>query len=105
MLKIEAYIRPSSLPYFHAALTEAGVSGISVWETRGIGREYSEGAKRGVFRGAELKQEYIRRVRIDTVVEDDQKEAVLAALKDTASKGDLGTLQIFVLPVAEAHRV
>ena len=55
--------------------------------------------------GAELKQLYIERIRIETVIEDDQKDAVLACLKSTAEKGDLGTLKAFVTPVVDALRV
>ena len=40
MLKIEAYVRPSSLPLFHAAIIEAGAQGITAWQTKGIGRQY-----------------------------------------------------------------
>ena len=105
MLRIEAYIRPSSLPAFHAALIEAGAKGVTVWQTKGIGQQYHEQSKREVFRGAEVKESYIDRVRIDTVVEDDQKDTVIAALTRAAENKDLGTLQAFVTPVLESIRV
>ena len=105
MLKIEAYIRPSSLPVFHAALVEAGVKGITVWQTKGIGRQYHEAQKPEVFRGAEVRESYIDRVRIDTIIEDEQKDTVIGALTETAEGKDLGTLQIFVTPVLDVIRV
>jgi len=105
MLKIEAYIRPSSLPDFHRALTQAGVKGVTVWETRGVGHEYDETAKREVFRGAELKRHYIQRVHLETVIGDADKDAVIKALSDVAESGDLGTVKIFVTPVLEALRI
>ena len=105
MLKIEAYIRPSSLPAFHAALIEAGAEGITVWQTKGIGQQYHEAQKPEIFRGVEVRDSYIDRVRIDTVVADDQKEAVLGALTRAAEGKNLGTLQVFVTPVLEALRV
>jgi nitrogen regulatory protein PII len=105
MLRIEAYIRPSSLPVFHAVLIEAGAKGISVWQTKGIGQQYHEAQKPEVFRGAEVKKSYIDRVRIETVVDDDRKEAVIGALTRVAEGGDLGTLQLFVTPVLESIRV
>ena len=104
MLKIEAYIRPSSLPAFHTALVAAGVKGISVWQTKGIGHEYHESAKREVFRGSEIKEIYIDRVRIDAVVEDAEKDAVVEAFRTLANEKDLGTVRIFVTPVLEAIR-
>lgn len=104
MLKIEAYIRPSSLPDFHKALTEAGVKGVTVWETRGVGHEYNETAKREVFRGAELKRHFIKRVHLETVIEDSEKDNVIKAFSDVAESGDLGTVKIFVTPILEALR-
>ena len=105
MLKIEAYIRPSSLPDFHKALTDAGVKGITAWETRGVGHEFNETAKREVFRGAELKRQYIQRVHLETVIKDSEKDIVIKALSDVAESGDLGTVKIFVTPVLEALRI
>ena len=104
MLRIEAYIRPSSLPVFHAALVAAGAGGITVWQTKGIGLEYREAVERKVFRGAEVRDHYIDRIRIDTVVEDSSKDAVVGALESAAGSGDLGTVKIFVTPVLEALR-
>jgi nitrogen regulatory protein PII len=105
MLRIEAYVRPSSLPAFHAALVAAGAEGITVWQTKGIGLEYRESAERQVFRGAEVRDHYIDRIRIDTVVEDASKDAVIDALKSAAGAGDRGTVKIFVTPVLEAIRI
>ena len=104
MLKIEAYIRPSSLPDFHRALTQAGVKGVTVWETRGVGHEDHEKAKREVFRGAEVKRHYIRRLHLETIVEDCEKDTVIKALSDVAESDDLGTVKIFVTPILEALR-
>ncbi len=105
MLKIEAYIRPSSLPLFHAALVEVGVKGITVWQTKGIGQQYREEQKPEMFRGAEVKEIYIDRVRLDTIIEDDQKDPVIGALTRAAEGKSSGTLQIFITPVLEAIRV
>lgn len=105
MLRIEAYVRPSSLPVFHAALIQAGAKGITVWQTKGIGQQYHEAESPEIFRGAVVKESYIDRVRIDTVVEDDRKDAVIGALTDAAESKNLGTLQVFVTPVLESIRV
>jgi nitrogen regulatory protein P-II 1 len=105
MLRIEAYVRPSSLPMFHAALIQAGARGITVWQTKGIGQQYHESQTPEIFRGAVVRESYIDRVRIDTVVEDDQKDAVIHALTGAAESKDLGTLQVFVTPVLESIRI
>ena len=55
MLKIEAYIRPSSLPFFHAALLEAGAKGVTVWQTKGIGQHFHANKKPEMYRGAVVK--------------------------------------------------
>ena len=105
MLKIEAYIRPASLPVFHAALVDAGAKGITVWQTKGIGQQYHEAKKPEMFRGLEVKTSYIDRVRMDTIVEDGQKDTIIGALTEAAERKNLGTLQVFVTPVLEAIRV
>ena len=105
MLRIEAYIRPSSLPAFHSVLIEAGAKGITVWQTKGIGHQYHEAKKPEIFRGAVVRENYIDRVRIDTVVEDGQRDAVVGALTRAAEVNELGTLQVFVTPVLESIRV
>jgi nitrogen regulatory protein P-II 1 len=105
VLKVEAYIRPTSLPQFHAALVGAGVKGVTVWQTKGIGHEYHESNKREVSRGSEIKEIYIDRVRLDIIVEDSEKDIVIEALTTVAEGGDLGTLKIFVTPVLESIRV
>ena len=106
MLRIEAYVRPSSLPMFHAALIQAGARGITVWQTKGIGRQYHEKQKPEIFRGAEIRESYIDRVRLDIIVEDAEKDTLIAALTKTAQGSkDVGTLQVFVTPVLESIRV
>jgi nitrogen regulatory protein P-II 1 len=104
MLKMEAYIRPSSLRLFHAALVAAGAKGITVWQTKGIGKQYHETDTPEIYRGAEVKEAYIDRVRIDMVIEDDQKDALIAAFEKTTDGKKSGTVQIFVTPILESIR-
>lgn len=105
MKKIEAYIRPSSLTVYHKALIDAGAKGITVWQTKGIGATYHEDNKTVVFRGTEVKKNYIDRVRVEIVVEDDNLENIIACLKETAKNPSSGTLQVFVIPVLESFRI
>ena len=102
MVKIEAYVRPSSAIEFHQAMTEAGVSGVTMWETKGTGRDLDEDLGKKMFRGSEIKSQFISRVRIETIVEDNTKPAVIEALKELAKTKDLGKLKIFVSPISES---
>jgi nitrogen regulatory protein P-II 1 len=104
MLKIEAYIRPSSLRLFHGALVAAGAKGITVWQTKGIGKQYHETDTPEIYRGAEVKEAYIDRVRIDVVIEDDQKDALIAAFEEASDDKKSGTVQLFITPVLESLR-
>ena len=104
MLKIEAYVRPSSLRVFHAALVAAGAKGITVWQTKGIGKQYHEAEMPEIYRGAEVKEAYIDRVRIDMVIEEDQKDDLIAAFEKASDGKSSGTVQLFVTPVLESVR-
>ena len=104
MLKIEAYIRPSSLRLFHSALVGAGAKGITVWQTKGIGKQYHESDTPEIYRGAEVKEAYIDRVRIDMIIEDDQKDALISAFEKAADDKSSGTVQLFMTPVMESLR-
>lgn len=103
MEKIEVYIRPSSIFAFHQVMMDAGVEGVTMWETKGTGRQLDEDLDRKMFRGSELKEEYISRIRIETVVKEDIKQKVIHALQERGKKGDLGTIKIFVTPVLEFY--
>ena len=105
MVKIEVYVRPSSLMEFHKVMTQAGIKGATMWETKGTGRDLSENIETKMFRGSELKAEYISRVRIETVVSDEDKSKIIHALQELikSTTEDLGKLKIFVTPVLESY--
>jgi nitrogen regulatory protein P-II 1 len=106
MYKIEVYIRPASLELVSDVFKKAGVKGISFWKTHGLGYEWENSQKTPeMFRGAVVKNEYIERLRIDTIIEEKQKDDVIKMLKELSNKGDFGNIRIFVMPVGESIRI
>lgn len=102
MKKIEAIIKPFKLNEVKAALTEAGVKGITVSEVKGFGRQRGH---RETYRGAEYQIDFVPKVKIDVVVEADLVPKVVAAITGTARTGQIGDGKIFVLPIEEAVRI
>lgn len=102
MFKIEAIIQPSKLEAVRRALKEAGVEGLTVAEVRGHGRQ--KGHKE-VYRGREYFVDVLPKVRLETVVADDQKETVIQAIIGAARTGKIGDGKIFVYHVGGAIRI
>ena len=102
MKKVEAIIKPFKLEEVKEALNEAGISGITVSEVKGFGRQ--KGHKE-LYRGAEYVVEFLPKVKIETIVTDDTLKATVDAIMKAASTGRIGDGKIFVLPVDEAVRI
>lgn len=102
MKKIEAIIRHFKLEEVKDALTEAGVSGMTVSEVRGFGRQ--KGHKEQ-YRGAEYKVDFLPKAKIEVVVSDDQTKTVIDAILRTARTGEIGDGKIFLTPLAELVRI
>lgn len=102
MKKIEAIIRHFKLEEVKDALTEAGVSGMTVSEVRGFGRQ--KGHKEQ-YRGAEYKVDFLPKAKIEVVVADDQAQPVIDALLRTARTGQIGDGKIFVTTLSEMIRI
>jgi len=84
------------------ALHDAGVSGITVSEVKGFGRQKGHTE---LYRGAEYVVDFIPKVKIEVVVEDDQVHRVVEAIEAAARTGRIGDGKIFVLPIEEAVRI
>jgi len=84
------------------ALTEAGVSGLTLSEVRGMGRQRGHTE---LYRGAEYTVDLVPKVKIEVVVADEMLARVLSAIESAARTGTVGDGKIFVLPVEEAVRV
>jgi nitrogen regulatory protein PII len=102
MKKIEAVIKPFKLDDVKDALHEAGVSGLTVTEVKGFGRQKGHTE---LYRGAEYVVDFIPKVKVEVVVEDDQVERVVEAIENAARTGRIGDGKIFVLAVEQAVRI
>lgn len=102
MKKIEAIVRPSSLEAVKDELIALGVNGMTVVEARGFGRQKGHTE---LYRGAEYVIDFVPKVKIETVVTDEQVADAIAAIARAARTGRVGDGKIFVLEIAEAVRV
>jgi nitrogen regulatory protein P-II 1 len=100
--KIEAVIKPFKLDDVKDALHEIGVSGITVTEVKGFGRQKGHTE---LYRGAEYVIDFLPKVKVEVVVEDVLVENVIEAITQAARTGRIGDGKIFVLPIDEAVRI
>jgi len=102
MKKIEAIIKPFKLDEVKDALQDAGVGGLMVSEVRGYGHQ--RGNVEG-YRGAEPIVNFLPKIKIETVVADNQVERVIALIEAAANTGRIGDGKIFLYDVADAVRI
>ena len=102
MKKIEAIIKPFKLDEVKEALQEVGVQGLSVIEVKGFGRQKGHTE---LYRGAEYVVDFLPKVKIDVVLDDDQVETAIAAIVDAAKTDKIGDGKIFVSSVEQAIRI
>ncbi len=102
MKKIEAIIRHFKLEEVKDALTEIGVFGMTVTETRGFGRQ--KGHKEQ-YRGAEYTVDFLPKVKIEVVVDDGDTKKVIDKILETARTGQIGDGKIFVINLEESIRI
>jgi nitrogen regulatory protein PII len=102
MKKIEAIVKPFKVDAVKEALGELGVSGMTVSEVKGYGRQKGHTE---IYRGAEYVVDFIPKVKIEIVVTSDAVDRVVEAIREAAHTGKIGDGKIFVLPVEEAVRV
>jgi nitrogen regulatory protein P-II 1 len=102
MKKIEAIIRPSRLDEVKEALNSVGVSGMTVSEVKGFGRQ--KGHKE-LYRGAEYIVDFVPKIKVEVVVQDDFVGQAIDAIERAARTGNLGDGKVFVVEVVEAVRL
>ncbi|WP_415644203.1 P-II family nitrogen regulator [Sphingomonas antarctica] len=102
MKKIEAIIKPFKLDEVKDALHDVGVSGITVLEAKGFGRQKGHTE---LYRGAEYVVDFLPKVKLEVVVDDDMAARVVEAIAAAAQTGRIGDGKIFVLPVESALRI
>ena len=102
MKLISAIIRPFKLDEVREALSEIGVSGITVTEAKGFGRQKGHTE---LYRGAEYVVDFLPKVKIEMVLPDDLVEAAIEAIIGAARTDKIGDGKIFVSPVEQAIRI
>ena len=102
MKKIEAIIRPFRLDDVKEALDEAGVVGLTITEVKGFGRQKGHTE---LYRGAEYVVDFLPKVKIEVVLDDDQVDGAIEAIIDAAKTEKIGDGKIFVSPIEQAIRI
>lgn len=102
MKKIEAIIKPFKLDEVKDALHEVGVSGITVTEAKGFGRQKGHTE---LYRGAEYVVDFLPKVKLEIVVPDSLAEQVTEAIANAAKTGRIGDGKIFVSDIGTAIRI
>ena len=102
MKKIEAIIKPFKLEEVRDALSEVGVVGMSVSEVKGFGRQKGHTE---IYRGSEYTVDFLPKIRIEMVVNDNQVDDAIKAICEAAKTGKIGDGKVFVLPVEQAVRI
>jgi nitrogen regulatory protein P-II 1 len=100
--KVEAVIKPFKLDEVKEALHDVGVSGITVTEAKGFGRQKGHTE---LYRGAEYVVDFLPKVKIEVVVADDMTEQVVDAIIKAARTGKIGDGKIFVQDVEQVIRI
>ena len=102
MKKIEAIIKPFKLDEVKEALHDVGIQGITVLEAKGFGRQKGHTE---LYRGAEYVVDFLPKVKIEVVVEDNMAEQVVEAIQNAARTGRICDGKIFISSIDEAIRI
>ncbi len=102
MRKIEAVIKPFKLDDVKDGLTGLGVKGLTVSEVRGFGRQRGH---KEVYRGAEYQVDFVSKIKVEVVMEDDLVPEAVRIIQEKARTGQIGDGKIFILQVEEVVRI
>lgn len=102
MKKIEAIIKPFKLDEVKNALHDVGITGMTVTEVKGFGRQKGHTE---VYRGAEYVIDFLPKIKIEVVVDDAIAQRAVQAIQDSARTDKIGDGKIFVVPVEQAIRI
>ena len=102
MKKIEAVIKPFKLDEVREALSEVGITGLTVTEVKGFGRQKGHTE---LYRGAEYVVDFLPKVKIEIVVNADQTDLAIEAIIKAARTGKIGDGKIFVSPIDHVVRI
>ena len=102
MKKIEAVIKPFKLDEVREALSEIGISGLTVTEVKGFGRQKGHTE---LYRGAEYVVDFLPKIKLEIVVNEEQVDPAIDAIIKAARTGKIGDGKIFVMPVEQVVRI
>jgi nitrogen regulatory protein P-II 2 len=102
MKLISAIIKPFKLDDVRAALSEIGVSGMTVTEVKGFGRQRGHTE---LYRGAEYVVDFVPKTRIEVAVDDDMADEVVKAIVTSAKTGEIGDGKVWVTPASQVVRI
>ncbi|CAM3869280.1 P-II family nitrogen regulator [Arcobacter cloacae] len=102
MKKIEVIIKPFKLEDVKDALVEAGITGMTVYDVKGYGRQQGHSE---LYRGAEYVVDFLPKIKIDIVVKDEMVESVISTITNSAKTGKIGDGKIFVSSLDEVVRI
>ena len=102
MKLVKAIIRPNKLEEVKDALTKVGISGMTVTEVRGHGRQKGHKA---VYRGTEYSVTLLPKIMVELVIPDNILEDTIKTLIDTARTGEIGDGRVFVLPIEQGYNI
>ncbi|WP_200762516.1 P-II family nitrogen regulator [Nitrosophilus alvini] len=102
MKKIEAVIKPFKLEDVKDALTEAGISGMTISEVKGYGRQQGHSE---LYRGAEYVVDFLPKVKVEVVVPDSEVENIIEKIVESARTGKIGDGKIFVTDIEKVVRI
>ena len=102
MKKIEAIIKPFKLDEVKEALSNIGVSGLTVFEVKGFGRQKGHTE---LYRGAEYVVDFLPKIKLEFIINDEILEEVIETIKSSAQTGKIGDGKIFVSNIEEIIRI
>ena len=102
MKKIEAIIKPFKLDEVKNSLSQIGIQGLTVYEAKGFGRQKGHTE---LYRGAEYVVDFLPKVKIEIIIDDDLVEAALECIEQSAKTGRIGDGKIFVSSIDQAIRI
>ncbi len=102
MKKIEAIIRPFKLEDVKIALVNSGIVGMTVSEVRGFGRQKGQVER---YRGSEFTVEFLQKLKVEVVVENEKVSSVIDAIAEAAKTGEIGDGKIFISPIDSVVRI
>jgi nitrogen regulatory protein P-II 1 len=102
MKKVEAILKPFKLDDVRESLSNIGISGLTITEVKGFGRQKGHTE---LYRGAEYKVDFLPKIKVELVVNDDLLDRVVETITEAARTGKIGDGKIFIYDVLQAVRI